>query len=208
MSDNLIDLGTASLFTLDPNWVDRPNLGFLPWRQVVQFPGTVGIVNSLGSLASLTYNVGFLLDRSDYNYMLGFMTARGGNAYRFWFRQPTQAFTLKATAGIGALTIYVERNEFDWNWQGDERFYIEMVNGDIITRKITTLYENVGQDRLEITFGTPLDRTIAPSAVLRIGRLLLVRFESSDFTFKMQDQETTECSFKVLELLYEYSEII
>jgi len=205
MANDLQNLGTASLFTLDPNWVSNPKYNLIPLRRLIAFAGTADSIQSLGSVPVFSCNANYLLyNRVRKNYFLTFMNTAAGRCNRFWFKHPYTFFTLKNNAGIGALKLYVERQEFDWIYQGYERIYIQMGNGDVITRKITSVVESVPNNRLELSFTPGLDRAVNVADKNTIGRLLLCRFDVDSFSLKTHIQTISEITTRVVELLYEY----
>lgn len=208
MSDDLLDLSSEPLFTCLPNWASTPKYSFTALRRLVAYAGTADNIQSLGNVPAFACDAIFLLcDRSSKNEFLDFMHARAGRVERFWFRHPASFFTLKNNANIGATTIYVERQQFDWIWQGYERIYISRSNGDVITRKLTNVVDNEPLDRLELTFSGALDRTINVTDKDTIGRLLLCRFDTEEFQFKLVHQTISEVTIRVVELIQEYSEL-
>ena len=208
MGNNLLNLNSISLFPLTPNWAQNPTTDLRAMRRIIEFPGTGSTLQSLGEVPIFSMEMSFLLkNRTELNIFLDFMALHKGRLGRFWIRHPKSFFTLKTTTGAGAVVIYVERNEFDWIYQGYERFYFQLANGDIITRMITSVVEDVPNNRLELHFAGGLDRTIAAGSKLILGRLLLVRFDNDEFTLKIKARDIMEADIRVVELIKEYSEI-
>ena len=206
--DDLQDLGTAVLFTLNPNWFVNPSFTAQPMRKIINYRGTADVLQSEGALSIFSFQATYTLtDRTQKNYLLDFTRSHKGRLNRFWIRHPKSYFTLQTTAGTGSVVIYVDRNEFDWQFQGYERLYIQMGNGDIITRKIDSVIENVPLNRLEISFLPALDRDINVEDNNTIGRLYLVRFDQEDFKFKIITQVQSEVALRFVELNREYGSI-
>ena len=205
--NDLQDLSGESLFILDPNWATLPKYNLYPMRRILSYRGGDQI-QSKGSVPYYSFNGTYLLyDRTRKNYFLNFMNDHSGRLNRFWVKHPQMSFTQKGDYGTGAVKINVERNQFDWIYQGYERLYIEMPNGDIITRKIDSVVENVGADRLELSFTPALDRNILTSQKAKIGRLLLMRMDHDQFSYKILTDEISEITTRFVELLYEYLEV-
>ena len=208
MANDLIDLGTADLFTLNPNWATIPKTTPQALRRLIGFQGTADTLQSLGNVPALTFDEFFTIyNKTDMKYFLDFINDHKGRWGRFWVRHPKTFFNLKSTAGIGSVIIYVERNEFDWIYQGYERFYFQLANGDIITRQITSVVEDDLNDRIELHFTGGLDRNIYTTTPHIMGRLLLVRFDNDEFSLSIKNQLIAEVSIRVVELIQEYGEV-
>jgi len=208
MTNNLIDLESVEYFTLSPNWSSNPQTSLAALRRLISFPGTSDVVQSIGLSPILSFSQKYLLKtKAEINEFYEFMQRVKGRWGRFWIRHPYSFFTLKTSTGIGAVTIYVERNQFDWIFQGYERIYIQQSDGSIITRLLTDVVENVLLDRLELTFGTQLDRPILKTDKIILGRLLLVRLDSDEIQLSMISQTLAEVGIKVVEVIKDYEDI-
>jgi hypothetical protein len=212
--DNLQDLASQPLFSFAFDWSTQPKTTSTMLRRWFFYPGTAQKLYSLNPIGAINVNGSLtFFTHAELNLFLDFMRARRGRVERFWIRHPKQTFTLKTTAGTGTLVLVCQRNDFQLPWQGYERVYITMNNGDTITQKITGVYDNILGDQLEITLQHPLDRDVFVDTLFTtrnynsIGRLLLVRFESDEFEIKSITEGISQVDIQVVELIKDYGDL-
>lgn len=205
MSDSLSGLGTSEIFPLEINWIKKPKRSLSLARILSKYPGTSTLLESFTEDVPLMLNVGVLCSSKYLEYtFLDFWNERRGKAYRFWIKNTDTEFYLKVPGVSGQSVLYVYRNGLVNTYQDYERIWIAMNNGDLITRHVTSLIEDVGNDWYALNLDTPLDRDIPLDSFWTISRLLLVRFESDKLTGKWQSPIVSEFSFGVTELVKEY----
>ena len=120
-----------------------------------------------------------------------------------------QHFILKETATLGSSTLKCYPNGAEDIMRGDERIYVEMLDGDILTREITTVEYSEGDDATVVSLNTPVDRDLFADNGnhIIISRLLLVRFDRDTIEVNLQSNVVGEVSLKFRELPKEYTEV-
>jgi hypothetical protein len=168
----------------------------------------VQTIDSISDDAPFLFEAQFLFNsKADEFDMLDFFYSRYGKHGRFWIEHPAHLFTLESTAILGAAAIYCESNKADLMWQGYERIYVVMTNGDIWTRKVGSIDYEAGNDRIKLNLVTPLDRELTSANHQLFGRFLLVRFESDVLNVDHYSSGTCKVTVKFRELVKEYDEI-
>jgi len=209
MADSLEDLGTggsALLFPLEPNWASNPTTDLAMLRRVLSQRGTSHQLKSLTDDVPLKFKAGFtLLNKEQECTLLEFFCARLGRCQRFWIKHPRRHFELKSTATNGSATLVCNSNGFELQYQGYERIYILMNNGDVLTRKVTGATDDGSE--LTLNINTVLDREVTTDNHYRIGRLLWARFDNDELAERCVTNTICETSLDFVELVQEYSEI-
>lgn len=209
MSDNLIDLGTTPLWRLDKtymNWREQPKWNFDLARELISFDGTVTQLVMLCD--EQPQEMEFLVtirSKAEENQFLTDFCTRKGQHEKFWFTHPSNRFSLLNSVLQGETTLTMSRN--DWKYQGYERIYIMMSNGDLITRKVTAISENEVASTMNITLSTAIDRAIEPSDVILISFLLLCRLAIDVVEIRHLSTTISETNVKILELTGEYDDV-
>lgn len=195
-------------FPLEPNWITPPRTTFEVARELISNRGTAHAMRSMTDDVPIKFEAGFtLFTRADFATMLGFFVEARGVVNRFWVKHPYRSFKLKEDAGNGDGIIYCYPNEFDQQYQGYERIYIEMSDGDILARYVTAATYNSAEDRLELQLNTTLDRDVTTTNHVILARYLLARFDSDVLEMNFHTDTVCEFALSFYELVKEYSEI-
>lgn len=206
MADNLLDIGDESIFPFNLNWSILPKSNFLVTRNLLQFQGTSSDLSELNPETPIIFEVLVSIDDMGSAYsLLEFIHDSKGDVIRFWIKYPKQMFKLVQDSSIGSAILYADPNTFDSAAQGYERIYITMKNGDIITKQVTSA--DIVSGVMQLGLGSALDREITTDNYFEIGRLLLVRFDSTDFEFKAITNVYLDITLRFFELVKEYSEL-
>jgi hypothetical protein len=144
---------------------------------------------------------------ADYNTMMGHFCTAQGRCNRFWVKHPRRHFELKTNASNGSSQLIMYPNNFHLQYQGYERLYIEMDDGDILAREITAATYNSALNQLELSINTAIDRDVTTTNHVIIGRYLLVRFDSDSMRLEAVTDQVCELSLSFTELVREYDEI-
>jgi hypothetical protein len=204
MSDSLTSLGSFARLTIQPNWAEPVPQEQLLSRLLMGFPGTVSQLEAQAPEVPAALDVSFTCVTKQEEFdLLTFWTSKKGRLNRFWMESPQAAFTLKSNAAIGATYLVCERNRFELVRQGYERLYIAMTTGDLIVRKITNCSD--ASTYTAVYLDTPLDRAVTLTNHLRIGRMLLVRFDSDKLRMKARSSQVSQAQLRVVELVNEYT---
>ena len=207
MADSLLDINypTYPLFPFDPNWASEPKTMASMTRRVVEFQGTSQQLVLLTEDCPIQFNAAFLFTtKADIYTMWEFFCARRGRCQRFWIKHPKRLFRLKVAAGTGTDFLGCYPNAFHRPFRAYERLYIRMNNGDILTRSVTAAEYNEGEDRLDLTLDSNLDRDIGLTDYDCIGRLLLCRFDADELPEVIYTTTISEVQFSFVELVQEY----
>lgn len=195
-------------FPLEPNWISEPATDIVMLRKVIQFRGTSHHIVPLTDDAPINLELKFtIFTTADYSSLMDhFVTARG-RCNRFWVKHHLRTFELKTTASSGSSQLICYPNNFHLQYQGHERIYIEMSDGDILARHLTAANYNESSDQLELSINTSLDRDVTTTNHVIIGRYLLVRFDSDNMRLEAVTDQVCELSLSFTELVREYDEI-
>ena len=208
MADDYQDLGTYERFPLLPNWVSQPESSYIMARWLVNMPGTVDSLTSITDDAPIIFSAKFMLyQKSDEYAFLDFFNDHRGRANKFWIQHPSSCFILTKTANLGGTSINCQPNKAHLNYQGYERVYILMDNGDIITRKAGAVTYDPVDDEVDLELVTALDRDITTTNYQMVGRMLLCRFEEDNITVESHSSEVSEVECRFRELVKEYSDV-
>lgn len=208
MADSLSGIGSLEIFPFEPDWSTPPASEIIMTRRLQSFPGTVHAIESIAADVPIAVRMGFsVLDRGELHDLTDFMVSRTGRLKRFWVRHPKSAFSLLQSASSGGTTLTAIPNKAARQYQGYERIYVLMNNGDLVVRHATDVAHDVVNEQTVITLDSPLDRDIGLNDYRVIGRLLLVRFDQDKFDFKMLTNAVGEITLKFHELVKEYAQI-
>lgn len=208
MADDYDDVGTFEIFPFTPNWGKRISRDLILGRFIQKYLGTSSALVSYTDNVPEVVKIGITIytKEDEYNF-IDFYVNHKGKLNKFWLRSPVREFTLKEPAVSGSGAILVHRNGAVSQYQGYERIWILMNDGDILGRKVANVTDDAINDRYSLTLGTPLDRDLTVSNHVLIARLLLGRFNEDSL---INDYETDRVSEEVMlfqELVKEYGEI-
>jgi hypothetical protein len=136
--------------------------------------------------------------------MLTDFKARKGMLSRFWFTSPLTWFKVKGSNAPGSSITF----ELDgYEYQGNERIYVRMDNGDIVARETTSM--NTDTVALTQTFNldTATDRTISESNVVQAGLLVLCRLDQDTLKLRQKNRDYADADLRMMELVEEYVEV-
>jgi len=210
MADSLPagDLGSFPVFPLSPNWKEEPSSKIALSRDLISFPGTAHHIASITDDGPISFEAAFTtFTPAELSTALTFFVARRGRVNRFWVKHPYRSFKLKVDAGSGDGIIHCYPNDFETQYQGYERIYIVMSDGDTLAREITAAAYDAGNDRLSLSLNTVLDRDVTTTNHVIIGRYLLARFDADALELELVTDFVTNFSLSFYELVKEYDEI-
>jgi hypothetical protein len=209
MANSFSSLGAQVLFPFEPSWADQPEISPVIMRRIITHRGTVQQVESTMGDVPVRLTLGFsLLSADDIFSMTEFFMARKGRFGRFWIMHPTEAFTLKSAASLDQNSLICHDNLAARQFQGYERIYINMTDGDVLIRKVTAIVSDQVTGTCELTLDTPLDRVINADNHIRIGRVYLVRFDQDDLSFNYATPDAVgDIRLSFYELVKEYAEL-
>ncbi|MDA3788071.1 MAG: hypothetical protein PF503_06215 [Desulfobacula sp.] len=207
MADDYMDIGNESIFPLSPNWKKSPATSLTMTRRLHSFPGTAQSISELNPETPISFEALFtVFNKVDEYSLLEFIHAHQGRVVRFWVPYQRQLFELYEDSAIGAGAINCVDNGAAGSYQGYERIYILMTNGDMITRWVTSI--TTDGTKLSMVLDTPLDRSLELTNHLQIGRFLLVRFDSDQFELSIKTNNVFEITQRFYELVKEYAQLV
>lgn len=208
MADSLNGMGSFDLFPLDINWARQPKVDLELARILMKHIGTSVALETFTDDVPERLNIGVTIsEKSDEYNLIDFFANRKGRHGKFWIKGPSREFTLKENALSGSSAILVYRNGAYTQYQGYERIWIGMNNGDILTRHIQTITDDDLNDRYGLNLATPIDRDVDVDGHFIIARLFLVRLTEDKLFLKFETDSVSEVELTVRELVKEYSEI-
>jgi hypothetical protein len=206
VADDLQEIGSFPVFPLYPNWATDPKTSLSFVRKIIEFRGTSSSLFSFLDDVPITFDAGFTMVNKEEEYnLLDFFNSRLGKNQRFWIQHPKAMFILKQSAGSGSTSLNCYWNAAESNYQGYERFYIMMKNGDIITRHIQSLTYNEITDIMQLDFNVSLGRDVGLEDYWRIGRFILCRFDEDELSITHKTDLVSEANARFYELVKEYS---
>ena len=145
------------------------------------------------------------VDREDYYYITDFFINHQGKLQRFWLPVWKNAFELVSDISSGDNIITIRNVYFNLIERGYERIFIELKNGDFITRSIMTVVDDGDEENMFLN--TSINRDISINDIKFSGRLMLVRFDDDDLDIDHRSDAVTEIQLNFKELPHEYGEI-
>lgn len=119
-----------------------------------------------------------------------------------------EAFTLAASASLNQNLLVCRDNLAARQFQGYERIYLLMNDGDILIRQVTAVESDQDGLLCTLTLDADLDRVVTPDTLARIGRVYLVRFDQDDLDFRFITPGVAgDVRIGFYELVKEYGEL-
>jgi len=204
MADNIEDLGTSPIiFNEKANFKKKPVKKFTNKSKVLQFTGTILTPLEIADTVPLTMDKQYLCESPKYKRILQFWLDRKAMVNGFWFYSEYNTFRLYAPITLGSNILQIEKDGFSGIYEGYERLYFLLSNGDIITRKINSVTDNAG-DYTDLTVETSFDRNIALDEVRLFGRIFYGRFNVETIDVKNFSPCVKEFNLSFYELTKEY----
>lgn len=208
MADSLNGMGTFSLFPLEINWVRRPKVDLALARILMKHIGTSIALETFTDDVPERINFGVTVTvKSDEYDLIDFFANRKGQHGKFWIKGMSREFTLKEDALSGSSALLVYRNGAYTQYQGYERIWIGMNDGDVLTRHIQSITDDDLNDRYSLNLATPIDRDIDVDGHFIIARLFLVRFTEDKLFLNFLTDVASEIELTVRELVKEYADV-
>lgn len=209
MANNFSGLGDLELFPFEPSWADPPSMTPVFVRRIISQRGTVQDVESVTGDVPARMTLGFsLLSAEDVLAFSDFFMERKGRLGRFWLMHPACAFTLAASASLNQNLLVCRDNLAARQFQGYERIYLLMNDGDILIRQVTAVESDQDGSLCTLTLDADLDRVVTPDALARIGRVYLVRFDQDDLDFRfITPGAAGDVRLTFYELVKEYGDV-
>jgi len=206
MADSIEDLvHTTDRWMVKPNWVTKPNRDFTLNRDTLNKDGTRYTLYSISDYLEHSWGYEFLVPDKETEFaILYFFSRRRGRHKRFWTPVWKNTFTLHT--GITMFDGYcdVEDRRFANVYQGYERLFILLTNGNLITRQITAV--TTPEDGVErFTVATVFDRDIAITDIAYFGRFMLCRMNADTLTMNHKTCHVSTHALRLKELVREYT---
>jgi hypothetical protein len=208
VADSLLDIGGEDVFPLDLNWSSRPKQNFNMSRYLRNYAGTITEIEEKNPENPIIFQASAdIYDKeTEYDY-LTFLHNRRGRTVRFWIKHPKDLFVVKDDLANGSVAIICEENNAHLSFQGFERIYLETVDGDIITRHVSSIVHDAANEEVQLNLATAIDRDLPTDDILVCGRFLLVRFDDDRNRMKIYTDHHVSFTQRFFELVKEYSEL-
>jgi len=206
LADDLTGLGTISIiYRIRPDWSNQIEQNYALSNQLLSFPGSVQDILSFVDQVPRRQSFDYVnVTPAETKEILDFYAARKGRVEKFWLPGYRAEFTLSQNVPMNSTVLYVEDNSFDLAYQGYERVYILLQNGDMITRKIIAVIPGPGAGKLTLQLDTITDRAITIADIQEFGRLYLVRFDKDQLEFAHKSSQISSTKIEFAELTKEY----
>jgi len=206
MADSLDGMGSFVMFPLEFNWAVRPSRNLELARILQKFAGSSHGLETFTEDAPERLNIGITpLSKSDEYDLIAFFVARKGRVGKFWAKFPITEFLLKEPALSGSSALLVYRNGAHQQYQGVERIWVGMNDGDILTRHVQSITDDDINDRYSLNLATPLDRDVNVGNHFTLSRLMLVRLDEDKLICNFKSDVFSEIRLRLVELTQEYS---
>lgn len=209
MADSLDGLGGLDIFPFVPNWTQAPDSQYAITRYYYAYPGTANIIEELSSDVPNDVELTFLLeDKEDEYDFIDFFHTHKGRRDKFWVKDPRSLFVVKDDVGLGSSTIKCYNNYAHNVMRGDERIYIDMRTGDLVTRELTSVDYLSVDDSIVLSLDTVLDRDVDKdnTNIYIISKLLLCRFGADTIEVRAESNTVSTAGMRFHELVKEYTD--
>lgn len=202
MANDIRDLGIKERLTIRPNWQDKNQVELITSRDFASFPTTITDIFLFSQKHKTKFTFKYTCENKSSEYdIINFFSERKGRFERFWIQGYREEFILSRNITLNDTIIYVEDNGLNLVYQGYERFYIELLDEDLITRKITNI-SKVGNELLLTV--SAMDRNILKTDIGIFGRMYLVRFEKDVLEVISKTTKVSEVILNFMEVVTEY----
>jgi hypothetical protein len=212
VADDKQDVGAFTFFPYEAklDWGVEPQSMFGMHRRVIRYPGTIHSIESINPWVPMEFKgVVHLHSQKEIGEFQDWFETTLGRVNKFWIKYYQNSFTLYEDVALASSFYRIVPNQYYINFQGHERVFMDLINGDVITRHVTAVVEESSEPPLyyQLTIATTSDRVIATTDVVKFGRLMLVRLDQDrvDIEFENRQMATAELSFR--EMIHEYDEI-
>lgn len=206
MADDLNDIGSYNIFQFSPNFMSAPDTRITLLRELKEYAGGIKEIATIESKTPYRVSGNFDFDNEDDIYdIFDFFYNRKGRLSKFWFKHPKNAFELKEDIIISDNKMVCYPNFSHFVYEGHERIYIDLLNGDTITWNIIGIVYDDAEDEEEVIISGTWDRDITPNEINNIGRLILCRFDDDTLRIDCSSSEFLRIKLSFYELVEEYS---
>lgn len=206
MADSLTGLGSnTTIFLVEPDWKSAISNEFELSSQILGYPGTVQSLLTFASKVPKIIEFKLMnLDKSTECELIEFFVARKGRFSPFWLLGHTSEFKLSQTIPAASPVLYVEDNGFVNKFKEYERIYLDMKNGDLITRQITSVVAGPAVNEITLQLDTVTDRELSNDDFHKFGMLYYVRLNKDLLDLPHESKSISSTSISFQELVNEY----
>lgn len=204
MADELYDLNSIEIVDFMVNWKDNLSVKYNLQRTITNFASTGSDVLLFSNLHIHEMSFSLILETKEsiYNLLETFRNKQG-MLNKFWAYGQKDEFQLAIDKETGVSEyLYIEDNGLNLNYYGNERFYIKLNSGDILTRRIKAIEEYSG-NTLKLTV-MPIIREIKKEDICEFGRIFLCRFAKDVLELNYISENIAETKIELVEVLKEY----
>jgi hypothetical protein len=202
MADELYNLESISIFPFTHNWVNNIGIEYQMNRDTTQFFGTGTDILIYSSLHNLFFSIDLTLKtKEDIYNLLDFFNTKKGQLQKFWVYGSRNEFELAIDKPAMSNDLYIYDNGFDLNFYGNERIYLQLKNGDILTRLVTNVSKVSNTLKLEVS---TIVREIEKEDILQFGRIYLCRFAKDVLNLNYKTENICSTQLDFVEVIKEY----
>jgi len=202
MADELYNLESISIFPFTHNWVNNIGIEYQMNRDTTQFFGTGTDILIYSSLHNLFFSIDLTLKtKEDIYNLLDFFNTKKGQLQKFWVYGSRNEFELAIDKPAMSNDLYIYDNGFDLNFYGNERIYLQLKNGDILTRLVTNVSKVSNTLKLEVS---TIVREIEKEDILQFGRIYLCRFAKDVLNLSYKTENICSTQLDFVEVIKEY----
>jgi len=200
--DKSIDAADSDdeVLSIKPDWISRPSMDFPFGRDVVQYDAATTRYRPLTTNLPWQVRANWTnLERSEEYSLIDFFCRHHGMHQRFWFEVPEQYYRLGEYIYYGDTQVSMADSNFQYVYQGYERFFMLLKNGLKLARKLVSkVYDWI----YEVSTAFGID--IALEDVSIFGRYLLCRFDQDEIALNYTSPGVSDCGLSIRELPHEY----
>lgn len=204
MANSILDTNPITAMWLwEPDWTEEVLLQGLLSKTLMQYGGSVGQLWIDNYEMPKRLKMKFFIDgKTEEKELLDFFETQLGRCGKFWVPTWLNQFTLNANIGSADTIITVANHNFSNVYQGYERLFIYLSNGDIIVRKIAACVESGDNEILSIS--SAIGRDITASEILCFGLFILARFDNDKIDLEYVTSTYSKTTLQFYELIREY----
>ncbi len=217
--DSLYGLsGVTDIFRAFPDWSSDPSQSNETGRQIIQHNLGKSSIRVMTDKIGASFIYGFTnMDKSEEGYVVGFFAYPAvGRRSTFWVPiydrrfVPQNAFDGYAVRQDTDL-LRIDVCGFDGCFRGDERLFILRNDGDLLTRKILSVDEQLGYE--EIKIDTSVDNEVWEEDIYAeeidmAGILAYCRLDQDELEVSHETPFVSSCELTFKELAQEYEELV
>jgi hypothetical protein len=205
LADDIQTLGSYQIWPFLPDYGIGIEKSIDPSFNSIEYKGTITTVeeNATRKPIVVSNRIQFHSMEDLYTF-LDFFVDHKGRTNKFWYFLRTNDFTVIDDISNSDTNIIVRLNGYADIHVDTDRIYFLLVNGDIITRRVTLATNDISQDELTLQVTPAMDRDINTTEIVFCGRVLMARFDLDKIQTKHESDSVGIVNLRFRELPTEY----